>query len=58
MSCGWGGRLAGTSGSGEMAGKGGRRMNLILIMCIHMYVNAKMIPVVIVPGIGGENNGK
>jgi hypothetical protein len=30
----------------------GRRMNKVQ-KCVHMYVNAKMIPVGIVPGIGG-----
>jgi hypothetical protein len=32
------------------AGKRGRRMNMVK-QCLHMYVNAKMIPVETVPGI-------
>jgi hypothetical protein len=35
------------SGSGEVAGKRGRRVNTVQKM-LHMYVNAKMIPVEIV----------
>jgi hypothetical protein len=31
-----------TSGSGEVAGKGGRRVNTAQ-KCVHMYVNAKTI---------------
>jgi hypothetical protein len=42
-------------------GERGRRMNMVQIM-IHMYVNAKMIPVETVPGIGGggmkESSGR
>jgi hypothetical protein len=40
-----------TSGRGEITGKGGRWMNTVQ-KCIHMYVNAKKIPVETVPGIG------
>jgi hypothetical protein len=40
------------SGSGEMGGKEvGRR--IWYKKCIHMYVNAKMIPVQTIPGIKG-----
>jgi hypothetical protein len=35
-----------------VAGKGGRRVNTVQ-KCVHMYVNAKMIPFKTVPGIGG-----
>jgi hypothetical protein len=43
-----GGRV-GTSGK-EMMGKGGKRVK----KCLCMYVNAKMILVETVPGIGGR----
>jgi hypothetical protein len=39
-----------TSERGEVAGKGGRRVKY----CVHMCVNAKMIPVETIPGVGGE----
>jgi hypothetical protein len=42
----------GVGGDGEERGK---RMNMAQIMYIH-YVNAKMIPVETVPGIGGRRN--
>jgi hypothetical protein len=35
-----------------VAGKGDRRMNTCK-KCVHIYVNAKMILVETVPGIGG-----
>jgi predicted RNA-binding protein YlqC (UPF0109 family) len=34
----------GTSGRGEMVGKGGRRMNAVQ-KCVYMYVNAKMLSI-------------
>jgi hypothetical protein len=48
---GWGLRV-GTSGRGEMVGKGNRRVNMVQKMCIYAS-NAKMIPVETVPGISG-----
>jgi hypothetical protein len=36
---------------GKVLGKGGRRVNVIQ-KCVHMYVNAKMIPTETVPGVG------
>jgi hypothetical protein len=41
----------GTSGKGDIMGKGVRRVNMVQ-KCVHMYVNAKMIPVKNTPGIG------
>jgi hypothetical protein len=49
-SCPGRGGRAGTSERGEVAGKGGRRVNMAQ-KCVHMYVNAKMIPVETIPGI-------
>jgi hypothetical protein len=34
-----------------VAGKGSRRMNMVQ-KCIHLYINAKIIPVKTVPGSG------
>jgi hypothetical protein len=42
-----------TSGGREEVGKGGRRVNTSK-KCVHVHVNAKTIPVEIVPCIGGE----
>jgi hypothetical protein len=36
-------------------GEVGRRVNLV-IKCVHMYVNAKLMPIEIIPGIGGGIN--
>jgi hypothetical protein len=41
-----------TSGHGEEVGKGGRRVNMVQILC-NMYVNGKMISVETIPGMGG-----
>jgi hypothetical protein len=38
-----------------VAGKGGRRVNT-LQKCVHIHVNAITIPVVTIPGIGGEED--
>jgi hypothetical protein len=38
-----------------MAGKGGRRVNTVQ-KCIHMHINAEMIPVETIPGIRGEQD--
>jgi hypothetical protein len=46
------GELVSTTGSGEGAEKGGRRVSMIPKKCVNMYVNAKMIPVEIIPGMG------
>jgi hypothetical protein len=45
-----------TSESGEVTGKVGRSVK----KCVHMYVNANMIPVETIPGIQGvgEDEGK
>jgi hypothetical protein len=32
---------AGTSGRGEVMGKGGRRVNMVQKKSVHIYVNAK-----------------
>jgi hypothetical protein len=45
-------RGVGTSGSGDVVGKGGRRVNTV--QKIYIHVNAKMIPIEIIPGIGGR----
>jgi hypothetical protein len=50
-----GGRGGGTSGKGEMVGKGIRRVNMVK-KCVHMYVNAKMISTETLPGIRGGAN--
>jgi hypothetical protein len=40
----------GTSGSGEMAGKGGRMVNTVVKKkCVCMYINAIVITVVTIP---------
>jgi hypothetical protein len=39
---------ADTNGSGVVMGKGGKRIKI----GVHMYVNAKMIPVEMISGIG------
>jgi hypothetical protein len=44
---------AGTSRRGEVVGKGGWMVNTVQ-KCVHMYVNAKLIPVETIPGIGAE----
>jgi hypothetical protein len=50
---------AGTSGRGEVLGKGGRRVDMVQKMCMHVYFNAKMIPVETTPGIGvGGDKGE
>jgi hypothetical protein len=43
---------------GEVVGKGGERLNMVQKMCthVHMYINAKMIPVETIQGIGGGGN--
>jgi hypothetical protein len=43
---------AGTSGRGEVMGKGIRRMNMVKKMCTHVC-KCKMIPVETTPGIWG-----
>jgi hypothetical protein len=40
----------GTSGRGEVEGKGGRKVNIVQ-KCVHMYVNAKMIAVETIVGM-------
>jgi hypothetical protein len=39
----------GTNGRVEVAGKEGRRVNMVLKKCVSRYVNAKIIPVETVP---------
>jgi hypothetical protein len=39
----------------EAVGKGNGRVNIAQI-CVHMYVNGRMIPVEIIPGKGGEED--
>jgi hypothetical protein len=43
----------GTSGKGEVAGKRGRKVNTVQ-KCVHIYVNAKMIPIETIPAMGAE----
>jgi hypothetical protein len=38
-------------------GKGGRRVNSAQKKCVHMYVNAKTIPVETIPGMGEMGEG-
>jgi hypothetical protein len=38
---------------GEVVGKCGRKVYIVQ-KCVPMYVNAKMIPIETIPGIGGE----
>jgi hypothetical protein len=38
-------------GRGSWGAEGGRRVNMVQ-KCIHMYLNAKMIPVETIPGRG------
>jgi hypothetical protein len=45
----------GTSGQREVLRKEGRRVNMVQ-NCLHMYINAKMIPVETVLGIGVEKD--
>jgi hypothetical protein len=42
----------GTSGRGEVARKGGRRVNMCK-NCVYIWVNAKILPVETIPGMGG-----
>jgi hypothetical protein len=44
----------GTSERGEVVQKGVRKVNMVQKKCVHMYVNAKMIPVETIPGMGEE----
>jgi hypothetical protein len=43
-----------TSGKVKVAGKGVKRVSMLQKLCIHVCVNAKMIPVETIPGIGGR----
>jgi hypothetical protein len=47
--------MAGTSGRGEVKRKGVRRVNMVQ-RCVHMYVDAEMVPVETIPEIGGGEN--
>jgi hypothetical protein len=42
---------------GEVVVKGGRRVDMVQ-KCVHMYVNAKMIPVETITGIKGGGHKK
>jgi hypothetical protein len=45
--------VVGTRGRGEVAGKGGKRVNSEYdAYCVQMYVNANIIPVETISGMG------
>jgi hypothetical protein len=48
--------VGGIGGRGKVVGKGPGRLNTVQILCIHTYVNIKMIPLEAIPGMGeGED---
>jgi hypothetical protein len=54
----WGPRKegVGTSRMGEVAEKGGKRVNMVQ-KCVHKYESEKMIPVESIPGMGSVGEG-